>query len=382
MPIGVGNFGRVSSTELSGSGIGDLDRDGVSDPLDIDDDGDLVLDNIDATPQGSAARVAQSEVGDFPVFARLQASSAGAYEPVNANAPGMNDARIEAALPSYGLLGVRGEESAELDCGGPQGGANPGLVYCTPGGTGRVNDENRPSDPYPECCDEDGNGFGSFTGIVGGSIFHGANSDQIKSGDVLIQRIARPDGSEEQLAATVQYVFGTNPALVSYDDGQGNSQTLDYSAPLDFEFPVEAGPSGDVIVELTFWRPQRRPIPPETDEWIEIGDLDYFIAALPEVGRGQFCPQDSLSSSDPSLVPQETFGDYTTGGGYGDLAEDRPASPDNVIGFQVNLTECLEAAGASSDPIWEFEFGAYSRTVTDEYFLPDLTSVKLRFVPT
>ena len=52
VPIGAGNFGRVRSSELSGSGVGDLDRDGVSDPLDIDDDGDLVLDNLDETPQG------------------------------------------------------------------------------------------------------------------------------------------------------------------------------------------------------------------------------------------------------------------------------------------------------------------------------------------
>ena len=41
--------------EAQGPAIGDLDLDGVSDPLDIDDDGDLVLDYFDSSPSGSGA---------------------------------------------------------------------------------------------------------------------------------------------------------------------------------------------------------------------------------------------------------------------------------------------------------------------------------------
>ena len=400
VPIGVGNFGRVSSTELSGSGVGDLDRDGVSDPLDIDDDGDLVLDNIDETPQGNSARVAQSEAGDFPVFARLQAFGPN-KQPVNANAAGLSDAQIDAALPGYGLLGIRvpgpvPEEivSAELDCGQPQGSPEPGLVYCTENGTGRINVEGtaQPGDSFPECCDDDRDGFGLITGPAGFgggiAVYHGATKDQIKSGDVLIQRIERPDGSEEELVATVQYVFATTPTLASYDDGQGNSGTISYpyqpGVGDGYQIHVEAGPSGDVVVELSFWRPQRRPIPPETDKWIDMGGLDYYIAATPEQppegGLAQFCPQDSLSSSDPNLAPQEMTGDYLSGGGFGDLADDRPANPANLITFQVNLTECFEAAGALSEPMWQVEFGATNRTDTD-FSSADLTAMGLFFVP-
>ncbi len=157
-------------------------------------------------------------------------------------------------------------------------------------------------------------------------------------------------------------MFGTTPALASYDDGQGNSRTLSYSAgdPLDFRFPVKAGPSGDVVVELTFWRPQRRPIPPETADWIDIGGLNYFVAALPtepDTFEGRFCAQDSYSTSDPNLVPQEISGDYFSGGGYRDLADDRPASSDNTMTFQLNLTECFETAGASLES-GQIEIGA------------------------
>ena len=41
-------------------------------------------------------------------------------------------------------------------------------------------------------------------------------------------------------------------------------------------FPVRAGPSGDVVVELKFWRPQRLPIEPETGDWYDVGGLGYL----------------------------------------------------------------------------------------------------------
>ncbi len=141
-PIGAGNFGRVRSKNTRGGAPGDLDLDGVANPLDIDDDGDLVLDNIDATPTGSAARGSQFASGAFPLSSRMHAGNKpdnetipgppGGNLPVNANAPGLSDAQIEAALPGYGLLALESDPtlgSAELDCGLPQDGADPGLIY-------------------------------------------------------------------------------------------------------------------------------------------------------------------------------------------------------------------------------------------------------------
>ncbi len=388
VPIGTGNFGRVRSSQLTGSGIGDLDRDGVSDPLDIDDDGDLVLDNLDSAPSGSNARTTSlSPSGDFPLSQRLQLGTI----PVNANAPGIGEARIEAALPSTGHIAMRmqalADGSIELDCGQPQGSASPGLIYCTKGGTGTLADPHlgaEQGDPFPDCCDEDDDGFGTVGSLNRNtfSFFHGATSDQIKSGDVLIQRIEHTDGSEEELVATVQYVFVTTPAVASYDDGQGNSKTFDYSVPPDFtHLPVKAGPNGDVVVELTFWRPQRRPIPPETDEWIDMGGLDYFVAALPERGA-QFCAQDSYSSSDPNLVPQEIVGDWPPGGGYWDQADDRPASPDDTAAFEVNLTECFERTGFAIEESggWiELGATAHKGSQYDSGDSGDLTSMRLQF---
>jgi hypothetical protein len=64
VPIGAGNFGRVAASATGTPGPGqDLDRDGIPGALDIDDDGDLVLDNIELS---SAARGAQARQGCGP----------------------------------------------------------------------------------------------------------------------------------------------------------------------------------------------------------------------------------------------------------------------------------------------------------------------------
>ncbi len=375
VPIGAGNFGRVRSRQLTGSAIGDLDRDGVSDPLDIDDDGDLVLDNLDATSRGSAGVSAQaSEDGGSPL-----AESFTAYpwlisrDPANANAlpPGPeSDALIEATLQGDGRVVISpgrlleadpSISSVELDCGNPQGGEEPGLTYCTLGGSGEA-DTSSPGEassvPYPACCDTDGDGFGSlFPYTIGADenglgLLHRATSEQIATGDVLIARIEHSDGSpDEEVVTSLAYVFATAPALVSYDDGQGNSVTIDYPPPSENpEYPVEAGPGGDVVLTLTFWRPQRPSIPPEEDGWIDVGGLGHgTVADGADIADPGLCDQTTYSNLEPGFTPIQVGG-YFGGDGLRDPVEDRPASPNNTFSYQVNLTECRELKGGTFGP--------------------------------
>ncbi len=294
---------------------------------------------------------------------------------MNANA-GLTDAQIAPALPenTYAFIEILPGDSAELDCGEPQGNYDQGLgglVYCSTGGTGEIVDASvpllpdgsRPPEgwlPFPECCDPDGDGFGTLASAEPGHIpplmvlFPRATSDQIGSGDVMIQRVTT-GGVETQFVATVQYIFATNPALVRYDDGQGNSATLSYPVPNgtpgneNNPFPVEAGPSGDVVVELTFWRPQRRPIPPETGSWIDIGGLDHAASLVDAAGQ---CERDVYSSSDPNLA-LVTDPDFESGNASAlrDLSADRPVDPNdplaNTFTYRLNLTECMASKGRS-----------------------------------
>jgi hypothetical protein len=354
VPIGAGVFGRVRSRPSRSSVPGDGDRDGIPDPLDVDDDGDLILDNID---RSRAARASQFE--DFMISSLMGAGQFGPL--VNANAGGLTTEQVDAALSRAGILKlefVRGD-SAELDCGSAQSRSNPdvgGLVYCSRGGTGQVAPPL--SQPFPECCDPDGDGFGTFQpqpDLQGGPMVlnHGATTTQIGTGDVLIERLTT-GGVETQLPASVQYIFATVPALVSYNDGQGNSATISYPVPDGTFFPVAAGPNGDAIVTMTLWRPQRRPIAGEAClgntppcDWIDMGHLDYGVQSA---GKGG-CPPNALSESDPNLKKgshPSSFGQNS--GFFTDLASDQPASPANTFTYTVNLTRCLSAFGLSFNP--------------------------------
>ncbi|MGH3432983.1 MAG: hypothetical protein ACRDQB_09130 [Thermocrispum sp.] len=374
VPIGNGrNVGRVRSRGRGGRGLGrDRDLDGVPNLLDIDDDGDRILDRLERPTSASAS---QSEVtNEFLFKSNLPLEL---HETANANAAGLTPAQMDAALSGFGELhlNILPGDSAVLDCGSPQSRADPrlgGLVYCTRGGSGKLMTD-VPGDPFrgfPDpCCDPDNDGLGSMTpsspdrapgaGNLVMFLRHGATSAQIGTGDLLIQRVTR-GGLVSDFPGTVQFIFASVPALVSYSDGQGNSATVNYPVTgpnpgpggpgtRGNGFPVSAAPGGDVVVTLTFWRPQRGPIPPETAAWIDMGGLNYTVqGAIAEVGG---CPQGAFSESDPKLRPLERAdvhpNDYA---GVKDLAADQPANPANTFTYRLNLTRCLAAHGRSFNP--------------------------------
>ena len=369
IPIGARRYGRVRSRKAHGGVPGDRDLDGIPDPLDIDDDGDRVLDNLDSSRRRARASQFFHASGAFFVASNLHKDLSTA---ANANAPGMSDAQLEAALPTWGEVTIQmlPGDFAELDCGSPQSRTDPtlgGLVYCSKGGTARVVgvvDYSKPVSTwprFPECCDsDDGDGFGTFAlgptanapeGERVMTLRHGATSSQIGTGDVLIQRVTTA-GKETSYLATVQYVFSTMHTLVSYDDGQGNSETVSYPVGMNDPgtrengFPVKAGPGGDVVLTLTLWRPQRRPIPPETAEWIDIGGMNYRAFLADGDPGTTTCDQSAYSTSDPNLSPTDTT-IQAGGGGFNDLAGDQPASPGNTLTYRLNLSECLRSAGLS-----------------------------------
>jgi hypothetical protein len=371
VPIGAGVFGRVSAGATGPAGPGlDLDRDALPGALDIDDDGDLVLDSLEASAQPPAVRTTRGTEDPTELFDVFTVLALPLESTANANAPGSTDAQIESALPGSGqlLLHVLPGDSPELDCGGTVNPSPPpplvgGLVYCSTGGTGTIG-----SAPFPDDFDPDGDGFGSLMGVAppGGStpamfLAHGATTDQIATGDVLIQRVIR-DGSEIQFPTTIQFAFATVPALASYGDTAGNGAAVSYpvspggSGTQGNGFQVEEGLDGDVLVTVTLWRPQRRPISPEVGEWTDIGGLTYstVLGHLGPVGTppggtsvNQPCPQSAHSTTDPELGPPPP---ESASGAFTDLAADRPASAANTLTYTVNLTDCLASMGLSWNP--------------------------------
>jgi len=380
VPLGNGrNFGLVRSRRHAKNGIGrDADLDGVPDTLDIDSDGDLVLNN-EETP-ARTARAAADERG-FKLFSQL---GAPLERSLNANATGVTDAAIDALVrgsttgPTFQPIGMfldfqvlRGDQ-VELDCGG--------LSYCTSGGTGRVRAPGGfdPGPNFPSCCDSDGDGFGTMTGTpspAGGQemqLYPLATAAQIKSGDVLIQRVTS-GGTETAVPSTLNFVFNTTPALTSWTSTGGQSGSVTYPVAAGAPgtslnpFVVGAGADGNVVVSMTFWRPQRRAIAGagETGDFIDIGHLQWS-SRLITAGQNQRvldCPG-AYSTSDPNLSPASASDPI---GGVIDGVDDAPANPSHTLTYSLNITSCLAAKGVafnSGDSV-QLEIVARSQTAGD-----------------
>lgn len=392
VPIGAGNLGRVFVSSPSGPSS-DLDLDGVPAPLDVDDDGDVILDPFDRLSGGRAAYAAEPAV-DVVVTGR-SVLNLDLPETVNANAPGLTDQQIEEALPSFGnlILGTLGidasepgKPSVELDCGDP----DTGLSYCREhGSTGTLADMYpvpRPGDPgdrFPGCCDPDGDGFGSLAWTVvpqlgaldahAVPLLHGATSDQVRAGDLLIARAN--DGAHGTFAGAVSYVFQTVPALVSYTDENGNSRTISYPVTpgspgtrenpfivsdgpdADPTPPGASGPIPEIEVTLTFWRPQRKALPEEPGEWIDVGHTVYVAGgrgidqdASSYPGGG--CRPSAYSETDPDLAPTQAPDSplwFNSVFGLEDSSDDQPASPANTFTFTLNLSHCFGSFFSQQD---------------------------------
>lgn len=397
VPIGAGNFGLVRSHHAHGGLPGDTDLDGVPDTIDIDDDGDLILDNYDRstirrTTQGasnSSPPIPLNGLGLGQVTTDLGQGEIGV---VNVNG-GSTDAEVAATQASNGRIGLGwlsiDPGTGELNCGT--------LVYCSAGGTGRLDTGSAPrsqSPPFPECCDPDADGLGTltvlppapgFTGFVseemgGMSLYHGATQDQIRAGDVLIVR-GLSHGTVQEAATSVGFVFSTLPALAAYGDGQGDSAQFTYpaqcpSGPVPNVFcpqPVRAGPGGDVTLTLTLWRPQRRHIAgdPGEGEWMDVGNLAYATAVVPAfahpLGTGT-CPAGDYSALDANLTPAPpspfVSGPMLKGGAaFVDLGGDQPSNPANTVSFTLNVSDCMastQGAPPSTSEPFNVNFSVFS----------------------
>jgi hypothetical protein len=372
VPIGAGNFGRVASNTLGGAARGDLDLDGVPEPLDLDDDGDLIIDTLDNSPVGGAARSAQAGgCGPGGIYCPGVSSilPLSLAQTVNVNAGSTID-QVNAALRSQGVLRfeVRPPDFPELDCGDP----NTGLVYCRQNGstaTASAGAPGAPAFPGPAggAFDPDGDGFGLLDPALeplacGGAcpsnffLLHGAGIDQIGSGDVMLQHVTT-GGNPGQSITTLAYVYATVPALVRHSDTAGHSAVLAYPVPEGAPgtggngFPVSPGPDGNILLTLTLWRPQRKAMagsdPPET-AFMDVGRLTYGVKVAS--ASGGFCPQSAFSEDDPNLTPATPHLFLEGGGGFDDAKGDAVpvpgnSGPDQTFTYTLNLTQCLASRG-------------------------------------
>jgi len=360
-PAGAGTLGLVTgarsaqapppAASLDLSPGADGDADGLPGALDVDDDGDEVLDMVDTSagpPQNQLSRVFTN------LYVRIHQSA-------NANAGPVTPEAVDAMLhdwlwtvfvvnPEFALPGQE-VRSVDVDCGA--------LVYCRPGvGTARIFSP-PPGEP-PMSVEEtrdrgrlwtsyapDGDGLPNLLPPAGGR-------SQVEIGvlPLVARRDISPDdtfnfmieasGGPSAATSTLGPYFVTTPALLGYDDGTG---------PKRLEYPVGESSPGTArnplrpqssTVTLFVWRPQRPAIAgAETGDLIDMGGLDYNVS----VARGSniaSCRAEDYSSVSPTLKP----GSDPVTPSWRDDAGDAAPDPGRFVSFTVNLAACRDRVPA------------------------------------
>jgi hypothetical protein len=355
VPVGLSKLGLGGGTAAShldvsafADSLADSDSDGLVNALDIDDNGNGIIDNYDSATPATASS------GSFRVFSNLKLDL---EQSLNLHATNsLATSAIDTALQSVQTLAIQvagsTSETTELDCGT--------LSYCTAGGTGQSNNQSFPG-AAGGAFDADSDGFGTITrGPTGDfQLQTKATSAAIGAGDTMIQRVTAADGSERQVPGVLNFVFNSTPALKTIAVNGGAEQAIDYAATPRLgsrQNCIQAPAGGDVTLTITGWRPQRPGVATAGEgEFVDIGrslitvDIPNGPVAVGSGAPGSNGPGNCVSSaysvpSDPNLT--------VTANGLQDGKADVSAVNTNTYSFTVDVSACLNAAsgGAISWP--------------------------------
>ena len=409
-PIGAGKIGRVkvgngTSTLKGYNGQGrDADLDGVPGAFDVDDNGNLILDNVDRTTRaGLAARAASTRqtvcppppapapagcvapapagggtapagggtapaaaATDFKMFSNFKLTGETSINLYLGGSTAAVQPLIDAAFPGTLTLATQviGGSSATLDC--------LGAAFCLPHTTAGV--------LYPlvngAAASVSGTTVALSTGSTGDAqITPGTTPDQIGSGDAFIETTG--SGSYPGI---LNFVFTTAPAVYSVT-ANGTETVLAYDATtgratgnlgMSPATPITVGTDG--VITLKWWRPQRQAIDGEASAsgWIDIGGLQY-TADAPNGPLAAGAPAGTAPSSGPgncgiasysNPVSNGTAFTNTGTGGVLDPAADAatdPATPTaNLLQFTINAATCFAPTALTTGMTFDFDIQARS----------------------
>lgn len=384
-PAGAGKLGRVRTATpmgLKGSGA-DLDLDGVISAFDIDDNGNLVLDNVDrsgrgasrprAGSSGAAALLAPARggaeplgpppldtTGQFYLFSNFWPTAVGPWTAlpaasINANIAAIADidALIDRYLPMALSLAMEAPDGTPAQLDGldnsyvaehaVSGVTYPlvGLDYATPTYASPGILDLIPDPRHPSGC----------------PVKPGALANEIGAGDCFVMTTS----SGARYPGTLNFAFNTAPALKSYRfDTDAEPTDLVYDADgvqirdgrrelggVQIEVPTT--PAKASTVTLTFWRPQRKAVPGEAASsrgWVDIGGLWYALEAsvprqsMDDPGTGTASVVGAVSNviANGAPVPPSPWE-----GGFLDPAADLPADPGDTVSFTFDLARCYSS---------------------------------------
>jgi|694.fasta_scaffold58894_4 hypothetical protein len=383
-PIGAGKVGRVKvgngRSALKGyDGPGyDTDLDGLPGVFDVDDNGNLILDNVDRTtrtglllrgafarqaicpappaaptpgcitpaPDGGGAVPAATE---FRLFSNFKLTGNASINLYLGGTTAAVQPLINAAFPSTLTLATQivGASSATLDC--------LGNVYCASHVTAGVT--------YPLVNGAPatfaGTALGISTGPTGDAqITPGAATSEIGSGNAFIE-----NAGGAAYPGLLNFTFTTAPAVYSYQtSASATEQVIAYdpvtgwatgSIGMTPSTPIIVGADG--AITLKWWRPQRPIMAGEASPsgWIDIGGLQY-TADAPNAPRSA---TGVAIGTPPGNCPVTTYTNavsngvaFTNTGASGvqdpalDAATNPAAAAANLLQFTVDARTCFGTA--------------------------------------
>ena len=407
-PVGAGKFGLVKigngTKRLSGyAGQGrDMDLDGIVGAFDIDDDGDLILDNLDRSerksrkirgisrtsyrvlapapdypaepadpPETDSGLGSGSATTSFQLFSNFKLTG---LVSLNANLIGLGvtdlNALIDEKVPQVVSLAteVVGGTSGTLDC--------LGTGYCAAHTVG--------TESYPvvnmTAATYTGTLLDIWQGTTGDAqISPGALPAEIGSGDAFLQTVGATS-----YASTLNFVFNTAPAVVSYETSSSGGVVA-----ISYDSDGYATPYGGVLhqgfspfsrievpsdgqLTLTWWRPQRQAITSagevgDANGWMDIGSLEYS-ADIPNAMGGSsgtapgLC---SLASYSNTLSDGTAFTNTGTDGVL-DPELDRAADPGQTLSFTLDLATCFGTDWTTAISGAEFDVDIQARSVNGD----------------
>lgn len=349
---GLTSSGGVSSLTIAKPG--DLDNDGIPDIFDIDRDGDGIINPFDPDNRGFRR--------DFYVFSNLKAPIEATLNSNTGSTP--TDSEVDNLLSSINKLAIEVKadsdagQTSELNCGT--------LGYCSTGGSGTIEDT---STAFPGALggtyDSDSDGHGTIEeGITGDfQLKTNANASAINAGDFFVQIVNRPSSRPIRFFKRLDFVFKGTPAIKTITRNPGTAGESAYS----FSYPVTDGDpgtatnclnvaeeSGNLVLQIEAWRPQRKGIPAAGEaDFVDLGNSDITID-IPNTpcsagGSGgctgarspNNCTVSTYSESDANL---EIDGDNLR-----DTRADADADSSQTITFSVDLKACLAESGDTLD---------------------------------
>ena len=352
--VGSGKFGlvsvstsslppRIRADALPGE---DSDGDGLPNALDIDDDGDLVLDVSDA------------DEGSTPEF-RAEITSTlrtTLVSTVNKNITGISDSDIDSALSDGLILGFNFQNNSasnqisavNADCGS--------LSYCAPGTTtAKIRSDNLSQLEGTDwtAYDPDSDGLPNLVADSSTSLYIGVKPHvtraAIRPGDV-VNFIADGSSADVTIPVVIPFYFSTGPALTQYSSG-AQSGTLSY--------PISQGGVGTEVsnpivlgagtLTMTLFKPQRPPVDGAESGDIDNGKLFYglYLSPAGSTGGPLLCKPSEYSNPSTGLEVNSTP-DTETITALTDTAADAASNPANTVSFTIDIATCLSRQGVST----------------------------------